>query len=333
MTRARFPLVALGLLTTALAGAAARAEHAWSTYHWERKSSSALILTIGDCHAPSIFNNWSATLSASTLDWDTFSGQYLTFVGGSCSSGNIKSYNDNYGDTGWLGLATISVTRGKDKHIVSGASQMNEFYVTYPGYDGFDEPVEWRHVLCQEIGHTFGLDHNREGATGGSPDDTCMNDQTRPLRYPSPNVHDTQQLDVIYAHNHAGGGGGGGKCHPVFGCAAVVHATWAESYADEQALFNAADLVADVTVVSSALDRFVGGRRGLEIPISRVVLRVNNVFSGGANPVIVLEQTRGPNFEIGDDPGYVPGDGYVLYLRRTTTGAYRIVNPAGRIRK
>jgi len=36
--------------------------------------------------------------------------------------------------------------------------------------------------------------------------------------------------------------------------------------------------------------------------------------------------------EIEDDPGYVTGDGYTLFLRQTGAKSYRVVNPNGRIR-
>jgi len=45
-----------------------------------------------------------------------------------------------------------------------------------------------------------------------------------------------------------------------------------------------------------------------------------------------LEQTRGPSLEIADDPGYVQGDNYTLYLREIDNNTYRTVNPDGRIR-
>ena len=47
---------------------------------------------------------------------------------------------------------------------------------------------------------------------------------------------------------------------------------------------------------------------------------------------IVLEPTRGPEMEIEDDPGYVQGDSYTLYLREIDNNTYRTVNPDGRIR-
>ena len=46
-----------------------------------------------------------------------------------------------------------------------------------------------------------------------------------------------------------------------------------------------------------------------------------------------MEQSRGPGFEIEDDPGYVRDDDYILYLRLIGTNTYRIVNPDGRVRQ
>ena len=274
-------------------------------------------------------------------DWASdpfgYGGDYFGAVTGADTEGNVKSFNDDYGNIGWLGLASIWVSRGKNKHISRGEAKVNEYYITLAGYDGFNEPDEWQQVMCQEIGHTFGLNHNREGDSGGTPDDTCMNDETRPLNYPWPNVHDTEMFDsaTMYAHDHGGDGGGGGskKCHPVFGCpgAAVGHAVWAEQYADEEAMFDAADAVVDATVLSSSFDRMAGRGRGA-VPVTRVVLRVEDTLSGATRRVIVLEQTRGPGLELADDPGYVSGDGYTLYLREIGNNAYRTVNPDGRIR-
>jgi len=45
-------------------------------------------------------------------------------------------------------------------------------------------------VACQEIGHLFGLEHNR-GETN-----TCMNDSI--LTAPQPNAHDQSLINSIY---------------------------------------------------------------------------------------------------------------------------------------
>ena len=340
---AGLPVIA-ATLTVLLALSIAYANHQWSSYHWERPDANELVLTIGDCHTPSPHTNWHALLNAVAANWDWIPeyGNVPDFgvSKSSCGSGDIESYNDNYGDSGWLGIATIRITRGRDKHIVRGESKVNEYFITLNGYDGFDESIEWQHVLCQEIGHTFGLDH-----TDG---DTCMNSDTRPLREPDPNYHDGEQLAEMYAHNHAsdsGGGGGpggpggggppgpggrGGQAPP--SATAIARAFWAEQYESDAEMFAAADLVVEATVVSSAFNRVVG-QGAAAVPVSQVLLQVTQALSGPAPQTIVLEQTRGLGLEIDDDPGYVQGDSYTLFLRQTGPNTFRTVNPDGRIRQ
>ncbi|NIR31665.1 MAG: hypothetical protein GWN84_20605 [Gammaproteobacteria bacterium] len=100
--------------------------------------------------------------------------------------------------SGWLGLATVRIDG--DSHITEATVTMNRTLLA--GY----KPVVADHVLCQELGHLLGLDHQR-----GVPD-SCMDDcATRPtyaewmacLEAPAgttPNVHDGEQLEDIYAH-------------------------------------------------------------------------------------------------------------------------------------
>ncbi len=73
--------------------------------------------------------------------------------------------------------------------------------------------------MCQEVGHTFGLDHQDENFNNANLG-TCMDYTDDPdgtingepdNRYP--NQHDFDQLADIYAHLNStdGGGGGGGN--------------------------------------------------------------------------------------------------------------------------
>lgn len=98
-------------------------------------------------------------------------------------------------DSGWLGLASVRL--GAGNHLTRGTITMNRAIL-----DRY-EPVMARHVLCQELGHLLGLDHQR-GA-----DDSCLedcfgrSDWLGCLSTPAgatPNAHDGEQLRKIYAH-------------------------------------------------------------------------------------------------------------------------------------
>jgi len=96
-------------------------------------------------------------------------------------------------------------------------------------------------------------------------------------------------------------------------------------------MFDAADLVVAAKVLTSQFSHQVG-RPDRAVPVTKVVLKVKELFKGYAKGVIRLEQTRGPELELADDPGYVTDDNYVLYLRETRPNTYRTVNPDGRIK-
>src|SRR3990172_4209485 len=122
-------------------------------------------------------------------------------------NGKVRACNSTYGSNGWLGLATIWLTSGT-KHIYQGTAKVND---TYFNTSTYNSPVAKRHVLCQEIGHTFGLGHIKNQAS-------CMNDLFGlfSTAYQSPNKHDYDQLASIYAHldppsSPAGTGNGRGN--------------------------------------------------------------------------------------------------------------------------
>ena len=53
--------------------------------------------------------------------------------------------------------------------------------------------------MCQEVGHTLGLDHQDEDF-GNPPLGTCMDYSADPDPNQHPNAHDYAQLDTIYGH-------------------------------------------------------------------------------------------------------------------------------------
>ena len=56
--------------------------------------------------------------------------------------------------------------------------------------------------MCQEVGHTLGLDHQDE-VFGNANLGTCMDYTSLPSGPPSnehPNAHDYEELEIIYSH-------------------------------------------------------------------------------------------------------------------------------------
>jgi hypothetical protein len=106
--------------------------------------------------------------------------------------------NANYGNTGWLGLAQVWITGGV--HITQGVVKNNDYYFGNSTYQ-YNNTAEMQHVICQEIGHTFGLDHQ---STDGSSLNTCMdyyhNTSDNDTKSTHPNQHDYDELVTIYSH-------------------------------------------------------------------------------------------------------------------------------------
>ncbi|MBK5306694.1 MAG: hypothetical protein JJD92_08420 [Frankiaceae bacterium] len=195
--RVALPLtLAAGLLGSLALVAPAEASHSWGDYHWAR--AGAFTLQTGD----NVTDVWQAQFDAALTDWSTPPGgatPVLTLdaaagLGGkrcSASTGTIQVCNGKYGRNGWLGLASIYITGGV--HITKGTAKMNDTYFSTATYN---TPDEKQHVMCQEVGHTFGLGHTSED---GTSQNTCMDYSQSPTST-QPNAHDFQQLASIYNH-------------------------------------------------------------------------------------------------------------------------------------
>jgi hypothetical protein len=103
-----------------------------------------------------------------------------------------------YRNTGWLGVAQIWITGGT--HITQGTVKNNDYYFGNSSYT-YNNTAEMQHVICQEIGHTFGLAHQSED---GSSQNTCMdyyhNTSDTDTTSTHPNQHDYDELETIYEH-------------------------------------------------------------------------------------------------------------------------------------
>lgn len=190
----RVAVLAALTLIVALPGVAS-ANHSWGSYHWARQSNP-FTLKVGD----NVNTTWDPYLNTTISDWSQSSVLDLAKVNGgskgkNCrpTAGRVEVCNGAYGNTGWLGVAQIWA---QGSHITQGTVRNNDTYFNTPGYN----TPAWRNlVMCQEVGHTLGLDHQDENF--GNPNlGTCMDYTNDPSSNQHPNTHDYQQLATIYGH-------------------------------------------------------------------------------------------------------------------------------------
>ena len=173
------------------------AGHSWGTYHWARTTNS-FTLKLGD----NVSGTWDSYLGTASSDWTASAELDTTIVAGGTTSdpkkcrptsGRVEVCSASYGGA-WLGLAQIWVS---GSHIVQGTAKLNDFYFNKAKYN---TPAWRRFVMCQEVGHTFGLDHQNENFYDANLG-TCMDYTSIPAGPPSnehPNSHDYEQLVTIY---------------------------------------------------------------------------------------------------------------------------------------
>lgn len=190
-------LAALGVLTVLTIGVVpALASHSWAGYHWAR-TSNPFTLKLGD----NLTSDWKPYLQTASNDWSKSTVMDTTVVAGlargrcKATSGRVEVCNGAYGQNGWLGLASINVSQG---HITQGTVKVNDTYFAQAKYNNTAEKL---HVMCQEVGHTFGLDHQDES---GASLNTCMdyyqNTSNSDTKSTHPNAHDYDELVTIYSH-------------------------------------------------------------------------------------------------------------------------------------
>ena len=188
-------LLVVALLVTMGFVAFVSADHSWGGYHWARKANP-FTLKLGD----NVSNAWDTYLVTTSSDWSLSSVLKTEIVPSgknprTCrpTSGRVEVCNSTYGPTGWLGVAQIWVS---GVHIVQGTVKVNDTYFNTATYN---KPA-WRNlVMCQEVGHTFGLDHQDENFSN-APLGTCMDYSNDPTPNQRPNAHDYEELEIIYGH-------------------------------------------------------------------------------------------------------------------------------------
>lgn len=183
-------------LVTVLSPGVAEADHSWRGFHWAR-TSNPFTLQLGDNLDPA----WDGHLATTSADWSKSTVLDTAIVAGSAEGkscqpviGRVEVCNLMKGNNGWLGIAQIWITSGR--HIVQGRVIVNDYYYGFPFYD----TAAWRNiVMCQEVGHTLGLDHQDEDFFNKNLN-TCMDYTAEPESNQHPNAHDYAQLREIYRH-------------------------------------------------------------------------------------------------------------------------------------
>jgi hypothetical protein len=179
--------------------ASAQASHSWGGYHWARTSNPFTLKTGNNLNTL-----WAGHLDRAITDWNQSAVLDLVKVAGgtrprNCrpTTGRIEVCNASYGNNGWLGIAQIWITGGT--HITQGVAKMNDYYFNQQKYN----TDSWRQlVMCQEVAHDFGLDHQDENFDNPNLG-TCMDYTSNPDGPPSntsPNRHDYDELVTIYSH-------------------------------------------------------------------------------------------------------------------------------------
>ena len=195
----------------------ASADHQWGRYAWP----SSPAVSLGD----NVSDNWDGFLTAVNDDWNVSTVINNTVDPGrtnpiDCNpaTGDVEICNALYGHTGWLGIAGIWIAKGKQ--ITKAYVKVNDTFFDDPDntYGGFYNTSSWRQmVMCQEVGHVFGLAHQDEDFYNANLG-TCMDYTSNPdgpLSNLQPNQHDYDQLLAIYGSSDDDGGkkgnNGGGK--------------------------------------------------------------------------------------------------------------------------
>ena len=160
-------------------------QHSWEDYHLQHEALS-----------PVVHNQSGYDPAAVTAAWNALNTRIQLRPSGEGFPLTITEGGDE--NSGWLGLATIRI--GAESHITEATVKMNRVLLAR-----FPAVVD-EHVLCQEVGHLFGLGHQPN-----TERDSCMNDCAglrgeewlACLSDPqgvTPNAHDAEELNRIYAH-------------------------------------------------------------------------------------------------------------------------------------
>jgi hypothetical protein len=260
--------------------------------------------------------NTTSSASQAVSDWNNLTILNLTSV----SSGEeTYVFNANSGNTGWGGLASITNYSGCT--ILRATAQLNTYY-------------SWttnaaRGVHCQEVGHTFGLDHSNDGGCMGGG---YWYDIGTHYQIVSGNINEIGSMYATRVANQT-------PEHPVVGPEAGAprfHGYWinhphsiAEATRIAQAVVVAR--VTDVTPGDDIVTRDPDGNIQ-RIPTERVHFTVTRSHKGQltVGESFVLYQNGNQQNRFDEDPSYRVGSRHLLMVNPREDGTYMVISPEGR---
>ncbi|TKB78603.1 MAG: hypothetical protein E8D45_04310 [Nitrospira sp.] len=121
--------------------------HNWGSWHWDK---STIKMWVWGSH--------QTQAKASIVDWDSHTDLSLPLAG---SHTDVSVFGENAGATGWAGLASIKNYEFDWWHKWCYC-RVTHAHATYNSYYGYSSASS-QGVFCQEVGHTFGLDHSATG--------------------------------------------------------------------------------------------------------------------------------------------------------------------------
>ncbi len=188
--------IAVVALICAAMPASSFANNSWGGYHWARTSNPFTLQLDNNVSGAA----WNLSLAKASVDWTKSAVLDTRIVAGTvnpkncrATAGRVAVCSSTYGKTGWLGVAQVWVS---GTHITQGIVKVNDTYFNAAPYN----TPAWRNlVMCQEVGHTLGLDHQNTIFTDPNLG-TCMDYTNSPSGNEQPNQHDYDQLALIYNH-------------------------------------------------------------------------------------------------------------------------------------
>ena len=164
MRARRRTAVLLGVVLVLLAANLALA-HDWGFWHQHKRTLGISIEATNATSAEAARADWGAGFNVMVLPRVTHHS-------------DVSVLDGDFGDTGWGGLAEI-ITYFQHCHFINSLGTCDQFFPgithahvrlnTFYFWENLNTGTvvdAGRGVFCQEIGHTFGLDHSPDGCMG-----------------------------------------------------------------------------------------------------------------------------------------------------------------------